>query len=110
MPPDIDAIAETTTDFIEELSGPKTGKVQCLGATWNLQHLPTSVRNRYDMVLTRKAISVAHLETAYVYDVQDVRGTTIEQTSIFFWHPMLNNGVITNGGRLIQPLFYQEGF
>ena len=61
MPPDIDAIAETTADFIEELSGPKTGKVQRLGATWNLQHLPTSVRTRYDMVLTRKPIPVALL-------------------------------------------------
>ena len=77
------------------------GKVQHLGATWNLAHLPPTVKER--MVLTRTPILVALLETSYVYEVQDVHGNSI-------WNPMLNNGVITNVGCLIQPLFNQEGF
>ena len=48
-------------DFIEELSGPKTGKVQRLGATWNLANLPRVVRTRYDLVLARKPIPVSLL-------------------------------------------------
>ena len=62
------------------------------------------------MVLTCKPIPLVLLETPYVYKVQDVHGNHVDQTSTFFWHPMLNNGVITNGGHLIQPLFDQEGF
>ena len=69
-----------------------------------------SVRDRYNMVLTRKPIPVELLETAYVSDVQDMHGATAERTSTLFWHPMLNNGVITIGEPLIQPLFDQEGF
>ena len=65
LSPQIDVAMESTANFIEELSGPKTGKVQRLGATWNLANLPTVVRERYDMVLARKPIPVALLETPY---------------------------------------------